>query len=511
MPRLHASVLVITFSILPCVAHAQSGAEVARRYRQSHEAEILADFAKLLALPNVATDSANIRANARHIAAALSALGVKAELWQRPGAPPIVFGELRVTGAQRTLALYAHYDGQPVNAKEWKATSPWQPALYSRATESGGQRIALPKPGEAVDPEARIYARSAGDDKAPIAALLTVLRAGVAPTFNVKILLDGEEEAGSPHLRDYLEEHRAQLADVDAWLFFDGPVHASGRPQIAFGVRGITGLEITLYGAVRLLHSGLYGNWAPNPALMLARLLASMKDENGRVVIEGFYDSVAPIGAEERAALAALPDYDAALKRELGIVTADGSGKSLPEALLQPSLNIRGFTSANTGAAVANVIPSTATASVDIRLVKGNDPDKMVELVEKFIAKQGYHIVREDPDMQTRLAHAKIAKVTGEAGYPASRAPMSHPLLQQVVAAARAVAGDQLVLLPSMGGSLPLYLFADVLGKPVIVMPIANYDDNQHAPDENLRIGNLWYGIELIGAVLTMPVARAVQ
>ena len=489
---------------------AQTGRDVARRYRQNHEAEILADFARLLAIPNVAADSPNIRANARHIAAALTQLGVKAEIWQRPNASPIVFGVLTVPGAQRTLGLYAHYDGQPVNEKEWKATSPWQPALYSRATESGGKAIPFPRPGETVDPEARIYARGSGDDKAPIVAMLTALRAGIRPTSNIKFLFEGEEEDGSTNLRAYLEEHRAQLADIDAWLFFDGPVHASGRPQIVFGVRGIVGMEITIYGAVRPLHSGHYGNWAPNPAFMLAELLAAMKGDDGRVLIDGFYDSVAPISDEERKALAALPDYDATLKRELGLNRTENGGQSLPEALLMPSLNIRGLSAANTGAAASNVIPSTATASIDIRLVKGNDAQKMAELVEKFVAQQGYHVVREAPDLQTRLAQPKIARVTREEGYPAARAAMGDPLLQQVIAAAREVAGDSLVLLPTMGGSLPLYLFTEVLGKPVIVVPIANYDDNQHAPDENLRIANLCYGIELAAAIMTMPVARAV-
>jgi acetylornithine deacetylase/succinyl-diaminopimelate desuccinylase-like protein len=143
----------------------------------------------------------------------------------------------------------------------------------------------MPKAGERIDPEWRLYARSAGDDKAPIIALLTTLKAlreaGAKPTANLRILLDGEEEADSEHLDDYLEQHRALLSDIDTWLFFDGPVHQSRRPQVVFGVRGVVGMELTVYGATRSLHSGHYGNWSPNPAQMLASLLASMKDDDG--------------------------------------------------------------------------------------------------------------------------------------------------------------------------------------------------------------------------------------
>jgi acetylornithine deacetylase/succinyl-diaminopimelate desuccinylase-like protein len=476
--------------------------DVARAYRIAHEAEILNDYARLLAIPNVAADSVNIRENARVIADAFAKLGVTMTLWQQPGAPPLIYGELHTPGATRTLGLYAHYDGQPVDAKDW-TTPPWQPVLFTRAIEAGGVRTTFPKAGERVDPEMRLYARSAGDDKAPIQALLTVLRAGVRPTVNIKLLFDGEEEDGSPNLRAYIDEHRARLNDIEGWLFLDGPVHQSRNPLVSFGARGITELDITIYGATRGLHSGHYGNWAPNPALMLAQLLAKMKDEHGHVLIPGFYDSTAPIGSDERAALDALPDYDVALKKELGLVRTDGSGRRLPEVLLEPSLNIRGFTSGNTGAQASNVIPPSATASLDIRLVKGNVPAQMLELVEAFVRAQGYHIVRADPDLATRLAHARIAKIERGTETPAAQSSMNTPLARDVLAAMRTVAGERLLVFPTMGGTLPLHIFTDHLKQPVIVVPTVNHDNRQHAADENLRIANLWYGIELMAALLT--------
>jgi acetylornithine deacetylase/succinyl-diaminopimelate desuccinylase-like protein len=497
-------------SLLPELAAAQEPAsEAARSFRDTHGTRILREYAELLAMPNVASDSAGIWRNAEHIRDALERRGVESRLLTLPGANPIVFGALRVPGATRTLGLYVHYDGQPTDPADW-THAPWEPTLYTRSMEAGGQPIPFPRDGETVDPEWRIYARSAGDDKAPIGAMLPVLDAfrerGITPTSNLVFFFEGEEEAGSTNLGPYLEAYQELIRNIDVWLLFDGPVHQSGRPQLSFGVRGVTGMQVTVYGPVRGLHSGHYGNWAPVPGQMLANLLATMKDDEGNVLVEGFYDSGEPLGDVERAALAALPDYDEELKRELGLAWTEGSGQSLAERLLLPALTVRGLSSGYTGALTQNVIASTATAALGIRLVKGNDPGHMRELVEAHIRRQGYHIVREDPDMETRLRYPRIARVTGEGGYPAARSPMNLPILQDVVAAARRAAeSDDVVLSPGSGGSLPLYLFTDVLAKPILMVPIANHDNRQHAPDENLRIANLWYGIDLYAQLFTMP------
>jgi acetylornithine deacetylase/succinyl-diaminopimelate desuccinylase-like protein len=504
IPSLLASVAL---TLAPPAA-AQSGPDVARAYREAQGHRILTDYAELLSIPNVASDSVGIHRNADFIVERLQQVGVDARALKVPGAPPVVYGELSVPGATRTLGIYVHYDGQPADPANW-THDPWEPVLYTRAMTDGGEPRPFPDEGEPIDPEWMLYARSAGDDKAPLGALLPVLASfqegGVQPTSNFKFFFEGEEEAGSARLEDYLTTYRELLEDIDLWLFFDGPVHQSGSPMLTFGVRGVTGLEVTVYGPVRPLHSGHYGNWAPVPGQMLARLLATMKDQDGNVLIDGFYDTVEPIGEAERAALEAMPDYDAELKRELGLVRTEGGGQTLSERLLLPSLTVRGLTSGNTGALARNVIPATATASLGIRLVKGNDPQHMQDLVEGHIESQGYHIVREDPDMDTRLAHPRIAKVTRGGGYPAARSAMDLPLVQQVIGAAREASDGDLVLAPALGGSLPLYLFTDLLGKPLMIVPIANHDDNQHAPDENLRIRNLWYGIDLYAALLTMP------
>ncbi len=493
----------------PSLFAQESGAQVARDFRDANGPRILRQYAELLSMPNVASDSAGIWKNAEYIRNALAERGVNARLLTLSGANPIVYGELMVPGATRTLGLYVHYDGQPVDPSNW-THNPWEPVFYTRAMEAGGSPMQAPVDGEAVDPEWRIYARAAGDDKAPIGAMLPVLEAfhanGVVPTSNLIFFFEGEEEAGSTNLGPYLEEFGDLIEDIDVWLLFDGPVHQSGRPLLSFGVRGVTGLEVTVYGPIRGLHSGHYGNWAPVPGQMLANLLATMKDDDGNVLIEGFYETVEPLGDAEREALRNLPRYDEELMRELGLARKEGGGETLPERLQLPALTVRGLSSGNTGALTRNVIPATATASLGVRLVKGNEPRHMRGLVEAHIEKQGYHIVREDPDMETRLAHPRIAKVTGEGGYPAARSPMDLPILQEVVEAAKRAAGnDDVVLSPGSGGSLPLYLFTEGLKKPILMVPIANHDDLQHAPDENLRVWNLWYGIDLYAQLFTMP------
>jgi acetylornithine deacetylase/succinyl-diaminopimelate desuccinylase-like protein len=238
--------------------------------------------------------------------------------------------------------------------------------------------------------------------------------------------------------------------------------------------------------------------------MMLSQLLASMKDSDGNVVIDGFYDSVDPLGEQERAALATVPEVDDALRHEMGIGWTEGGGATLAERLLLPSLNVRGLSSANVGDDARNVIPPTATAAIDIRLVKGNDPVHMQGLVEAHVAAQGYHVVRENPDMATRRSHERIAKITRGKGYRAARTRMDHPIVTPLTTAARLAAGGSIIQMPSLGGSLPLYLFNEKLGATVVIVPVANHDNNQHAANENLRVANLWYGIDLMAAILTM-------
>ena len=492
----------------------QTGGGVKRAvgdYRRANEHRILSEFVELLSIPNLASDRENIRRNAAHISEMMRRRGLEPRLLEAKdtAAPPVVYAEWRAPGASRTLALYAHYDGQPTDPQKWNGTHPWQPVLRSSAQESGGVIVPMPKPGDRVNPEWRLYARSASDDKAGVFAILTAFdalkAAGLLPTSNIKFFFEGEEEAGSPHLAEILASNK-QLLQADVWVVCDGPVHQSGRKQVVFGVRGDTNVDVTVYGAKRPLHSGHYGNWAPNPALALARLLASMKDDAGRVTIEGWYDDVEPLGALERRAIAEAPAYDDELRAQLGLARTEGGGVSLLEAINMPALNINGMTSAETGALARNVIPTTATAVLDLRLVKGNDYRRQVERLRAHVRRQGFHVIDREPTDDERLKHPLIAKVVHRAGgYTAQRTRMDLPVALAVVEAVQSVSAQPVVRLPTSGGSLPLSIFNESLGTDALVtVPIANYDNNQHAENENIRLQNLWDGIEIMAALMTM-------
>jgi acetylornithine deacetylase/succinyl-diaminopimelate desuccinylase-like protein len=476
----------------------------ARKFREAHEADIAREFAELLAIPNVASDSVNIRRNTAAVIELLRRRGVNARALDGDGGPPAVYGELRTPGATRTVVFYAHYDGQPVDPSQWTG-APFSPVLRDGSLAAGGRIIPLPASGQRMSGESRIYARSASDDKAAIIAMvgaLDALRSGsIAPSVNLKFFFEGEEEAGSSHLRRMLETH-ADLLRADAWVFCDGPVHQSGRQQVVFGARGVMGLELTTYGPMRALHSGHYGNWAPNPAVLMATLIASMRDDDGRITIAGYSDDVRPVSQAERAALGAMPVIDTTLRKALALGATEANNAPLAERIMLPALNVRGIKVGGVRELAANAIPTEASASIDFRLVPNQKPERIRELVEAHLRSRGYFLVRDTPDSATRMAHPKIVRVEWEGGYAATRAPMDIPFSRALLAAASSGAANPPLAVPMLGGSLPTSTFEQVLGVPLVVLPIANYDNNQHAANENIRLQNLWDGIELFAAVM---------
>jgi acetylornithine deacetylase/succinyl-diaminopimelate desuccinylase-like protein len=473
-----------------------------------NENRIIRELSEFLSIPNIASDTPNIQKNAAHLVEMLEARGIETHLLPISGRGPVVFGKLITPEAKRTVIFYAHYDGQPVDPSTWTDAKPFEPVLRDAPIEAGGKRI--PFPGNSAQHRAvyddnwRIYARSSSDDKSPIVALLAAIDAlrekKIPLAVNLKVIFEGEEETGSTNLQRTLELHK-NLLGADLLITADGPVHQSGRPLVFFGNRGDIGIDVTVYGADRALHSGHYGNWAPNPAMELSRLLASMKDADGRVLIEGYYDDVVPLGEVEKKALAEMPENDADLEHELGIAKPEGSGKKLVELIMQPSLNIRGLRSAYVGGQAQNVVPDRAEASLEARLVKGEDPLKKFEQIAAFVEKQGFYMIDHEPTMEERRAHARIAKVIYEGGYRASRTPMDLPMSKAVVEVVRGAAGSNTVIMPSSGGSVPMYIFED-LGLQWVGVPIVNYDNHQHSSDENLRLGQFWRGMEIYGAIL---------
>ena len=499
--------LALLIGLLPAVAGAQANpaAQAARLWRQQHERAIVDEFVALLSIPNIARDRADIQRNAEAIAAAMTKRGLAPKLVSVAGGNPVVFGEIRTPGATRTIAFYAHYDGQPLDPKEW-TSPPFEPTLRDRRVEDGGRVIPLSSSGEAFDPESRLYARGAADDKAPIVALLTALdairAARIALKANVKFAFEGEEEAGSPNLEKTLAANK-DLFTADLWLMCDAPLYQTRQQSIIFGARGVTQVDLTVFGPRTELHSGHYGNWAPNPAMSLARLLASFKDANGRVLVDRFYDDVELLGPVETRALDEAPAIEADLMREFWLGSSDGQPRTLNELITLPSLNIRGMASSRIGAQASNVIPASATATIDVRMVKGMDGPRTGGQIIDHVRKQGFFVVDREPTADERRTHPNVARVAIVRTGAGSRTPMDLPISQEVIRTVESVRG-RAVKLPTMGGGLPLGEVERPLGTRTIVIPIGNHDNNQHSFDENLRIQNLWDGIELMAALLTM-------
>lgn len=501
MVRVLVLVQVLVLLLVPMSAMPQSGqggqlSDFGKRVRADvaqHQNEIVDELMQLLAIPNVAADKANIRRNAEHLQRLLTKHKFTAEILETVG-NPLVYAE--IAGPQNpnlpTILYYCHYDGQPVDAKKWNQTDPFEPVIRGEGAE------------------ARIYARSASDDKAPIVALLAAFdavdRIGMEPsrTTNIKIILDGEEEASSPSLVPAISKYRDKLR-ADLMVILDGPGHSSGRPTVAYGARGITTLDLTVYGPKSGVHSGNYGNWMPNPAMRLASLLASMKDDTGRVTVKGFYDAVPPLTADERAILDAVPDDTARMLAIFGVAAPEQAFPKLQDALQYPTLNVRGMVSSFVGANARTIVPDRATAALDIRLVKETPAADLVAKLRAHIEQQGYHLVETDPDEATRAKYGKIARLAAsETVMNPFRTPVNDPRARALVASLTRTFGEPPVQLRTLGGSVPIAAFIDALGFPAVLVPIVNFDNNQHEENENLRLGALLDGIVTIAAVIRM-------
>ncbi|MBD2703045.1 M20/M25/M40 family metallo-hydrolase [Spirosoma sp. BT702] len=502
------TVLLVLISVIS--TRAQTVTEQVRQYRKAHETALMDEYRQFLSIPNVSSDSVNIRKNATFIMQMMKQRGIQPILLDgaKPGTTPAVFGEMKVPGAQKTVIFYAHYDGQPVNPKQWAdGLQPFTPVFVTAPVEQGGKIVTTYKSGDAIDPNWRLTGRGSADDKAGVMTILNaydaLVKSKITPTVNLKFFFEGEEEVGSTHLGEIFEKHRDKLAS-DLWIIADGPRHVSGKRIVQFGVRGDVNMHLTVYGPKRPLHSGNYGNWAPNPAWRLVKLLASMKDDDDKVLIKGFYDDVAPLSASEKQALAKVPNMEAALKQELGIAKPDGNGTPFVELLMRPTLNINGFQSANVGAMAGNVIPAKAEAVLDLRLVRGNDVTRQIGRVRDHIQGQGYQIIDHDPTDAERQQYPKLIKITQGHGYNAQRTPLDLPVAQSVIKAVQSTTAEPIVISPSSGGSLPLYLFESVLKANVVSVPVVNYDNNQHAENENVKVQYLWEGMEIMAAIMLM-------
>ncbi len=470
------------------------------------------EYLEALTIPNVAAKPADIQRNAELLSRAFERRGFDVRLVTNAANRPVVLAELPPRRGLPTLLFYIHYDGQPVVSAEWSQPDPFVPVVRRRNARGEWQDVgAAALQAQPLDPELRVFARSASDDKAPILMLLTafdVLAAQAeAPAFNVKVMLDGEEEIGSPSLAATVASARAAFA-ADALVILDGPLHASGRPTVVFGNRGIALATLTVFGPRAPLHSGHYGNYAPNPAVRLATLLASLKDEDGRVLVPGFYDGVRLTEAD-RITLADVGDDEAALRARLGIARAESVGANYQESLQYPSLNVRGLAAGGVGAVATNVVPSEAVAEIDLRTTPETDGQHLYDLVRAHIERAGYHLVDGEPTDAERVQFDKLARFTLASTQAAMRMPVDSAVGRWATAALRGRAaprpGEAPVQIRMMGGTVPTDVLVAALQLPFLLVPTVNDDNNQHAANENLRIGHFVTGTETIYSLLTTP------
>jgi len=322
------------------------------------------------------------------------------------------------------------------------------------------------------------------------------------PAVDVKLLLDSEEESNSAGIPTVVAAHPAELK-ADAMVVFDAAEHPSARPTIVYGNRGVTPLTLTVYGPKVPLHSGHYGNYAPNPAQRLARLLAGMKDDEGRVTVPGYYDHT-NLTDSDRKIMAQVPDDEAALKKRLGIAEPDKVGATYQEALQYPSLNVRGMAAGGVGDKVATIIPAQAIAELDLRTTVEADGPYLAGLVKDYVEKQGYFLVEQDPTDEERAAHARLAQLKIGKGDEGARQDMESRVGRWAVKALTLSSDQSPVQLRQMGGTVPTADIVGPLKMPFLLVPTVNADDNQHTYDENLRMGQFLTGMRsMLGLLLT--------
>lgn len=488
----------------------QDGPALSPALIEKHARASLQEYHDFLSIPNDANYPEQLEPNMQWVEQAFRKRGFQTRRLPTEGLE-LILAERPAPGANKTILFYVQVDGQPVDPSKWEQPTPFTPTLKERQADGSWKPLPWEQlADEKPDPDWRIFARSSADAKGPInmflAALSAVDEAGIQARYNIKVIMDCEEELGSPHLPAAVEKHRDALK-ADWLLILDGPMHPSNRPALAFGARGIMDITLTTYGPRVPQHSGHYGNYAPNPALHLAQLLASMKDEQGRVTIPGFYDGI-NLGDEVRRILAQTPDDEAAIQKLIGIAEPDQVGRNLQEALQYPSLNIRGMASAWIGKEARTIIPATATAEIDVRLVKECDPERLAGLIRRHIEEQGYHLTDGAPTEEERMQYPRLASMKHSVSYQAFRTELDSPLGVWLDACLTKTWGAAPVKIRTMGGSIPISPFVNTLNIPAVAVPLANSDNNQHSPNENLRLGNYFDGVRTCVGVLSEGVRR---
>ncbi|MEE9362819.1 MAG: M20/M25/M40 family metallo-hydrolase [Cellulophaga sp.] len=460
----------------------------------------LKDF---VSIPNDALDHAEINRNLTWLTKAFNKRGFNTSILPTTG-ESLFFAALPMEDSKPTILFYMHFDGQSVDASKWDQANPYKVVL-KKETNGVFEEIEFTEIDAEVNYDWRLFGRSTADDKGPIVMFLNAIdllkENGTELAYNVKIILDSEEEKSSKPLPKAVKEYK-ELLMADFLVINDGPVHASAKPTLIFGCRGITTMSLTIYGPAKAQHSGHYGNYAPNPGFMLAQLLATMKDTDGKVIIPGYYKGIS-FDATTLEVLKSVPDNDTTIQEKLQIGRSEKVGAFYQESLQYPSLNVRGLGSGWIGAKARTIVPASATAELDLRLVPESDGARLKKLVKDHIKKQGYFITDKEPSKEERLTHAKIIKITEGSVTKPFRTNLTNPYGKFLEETLKNTFNEEVVKIRIMGGTVPISPFINELGIPAFIVPMVNLDNNQHAPNENLKIGQLAYGIKAFYAILS--------
>lgn len=491
---------IVSLVVLPAITFAQKNwQEVATK----NAINSFKEFHALLSIPNDAHNVSDIEKNIQWCEATFAKRGFKTTRLSTPTVP-LLLAERKVKNAKRTVLIYLQIDGQPVNPSQWQQDSPWTPALKEHAADGTWKTIDYDRLYNNPDPDWRIFARSTSDAKGPVMAFVAALDAGaemkITPDYNMKLIMDFEEELGSPQLPAAVTKYKQELS-ADMLIIYDGPRHISNQPTLTFGARGICEITLTVFGPRVPVHSGNYGNYTPNPAMRLAQLLASMKDADGRVIIPGFYDGIM-LSEQEKSILKQVPDDETEIRKFLGVAQPDKIGDNFQESLQYPTLNIRGLDALFVGKESRTLIPATATAEIDIRLVPGSDPERLIGLVKGHIEKQDYLILDRPPTEEERLKHPRIALFHPTTLYGAFQTPFDSDCGKWLSRAMVKTFGKEPIRIRTAGGSIPISPFVVTLGIPAVAVPTVNPDNNQHAENENIRVGNYIDAVKTFTAIL---------
>ena len=435
---------------------------------EANHDRILAELITFVAIPSVSTDPAHatdVKAAARWVAAALASAGpFTVRTIATPG-NPVVYGEWLGAPGKLTVLVYGHYDVQPPDPLDKWHSPPWTPTVR----------------------EGRVYGRGVSDDKGPLLIPIGVAEAFFTVTgslpINVKFLLEGEEESGSPSLEDFIRQH-ATLLSADVVLSADGAMWRIDEPSLTVASRGLAGLELTLTGASKDLHSGRHGGGVPNPLHAMARLIATLHEPDGRVAVAGFNDRVRELSIADRAAIAALPYDERAYLAQIGAPSLVGEHgyTTLERQWIRPTLEVNGMWGGYEGPGQKTVIPAEAHAKITCRLVPDQDPLDVVELLTR-------HLEAHVPP------GTRLSITPGGHGARATHIATDHFALQAADAALNAVYGVR-ALIVRMGGTVPIVdLFKRHMALDTVFFSFSTADEDFHAPNEFFRVHRLHEGL----------------